>query len=234
MLMRNNHQWLKIIQGLGLREILPETLLTKNYRVIPLNARETLFHRDEPIDFVYLVLSGSFSLQGKVVTSEEPVIYAFKRPGSFMGIFAYLDHSGCHNASAISLESSTVLEIPAALFFEAMENHTPLRKEVHRQLAANFRELQKDRELQRAPVAVRLASFLLQTLRAQEHPECRSILMKLTKKNLSKKIGSEPETVIRLLADWTRRGIIKNEDKMIEICDLPAMERLSHYKFISK
>lgn len=227
MLMNNRLDLHRLLYSLGLDRVLPEQLLASRSRMVHLEPRQVLFHKNDPVDAIYLVLYGSLRLQKHNLSDEDNVVYAFKRAGCFLGIFAYLESSHRHSATAIAMENTALVEIPAALFLDETHKFAPLRDEVHRQIALNFKELQADRELQRAPTSVRLAHFLKRTLEDQKEFQSRSILMKLTKKDLAKKIGSEPETIVRLLSDWSRKGIIKNQNRTIEICNIDELERLA-------
>jgi CRP-like cAMP-binding protein len=225
--MNNRLDLNRLLASLGLDRVLPEEQLLRHSRVQYLEPRQCLFQKGDPVEIIYLVLYGSLRMESEEVLPGENVVYAFKRAGCLLGIFAYLEISHRHTASAVSMENTALLEIPAKLFLAQAAHFAPLREEVHRQIAVNFKELQADRDLQRATTAVRLAHFLKRTLDDQKEFQSRSLLMKLTKKDLAKKIGSEPETVVRLLSDWCRKGIIKNKNRTIEICDLDELERLA-------
>lgn len=225
--MSNRLDLKRLLVALNMDKVLTDRLLSARSKTVHLEPRQILFRKNDSVLNIYLVLYGSLRLQNLDVTQGETIIYAFKRAGCLLGIFAYLDCSLKHSATAVAMENTALLEIPADLFLAEANQFQPLREEIHRQIALNFKELQADRELQRAPTSVRLASFLLRTLADQREFQSRSILMKLTKKDLAKKIGSEPETVVRLLSDWSRKGIIRNQNRTIEICKLDELERLA-------
>lgn len=217
----------RLLSSLSMDKVLPDSLLGTRSRIVHLEPRQALFYKNEPVSNIYLVLYGSLRLQNLDEAKGETIVYAFKRAGCLLGIFAYLDSSHKQPATAIAMENTALLEIPAPVFLAEANQFQPLKEEVHRQIALNFKELQADRELQRAPTSVRLAHFLIRTLEDQRDFQSRSILMKLTKKDLAKKIGSEPETVVRLLSDWSRKGIILNQNRTIEVCKMDELERLA-------
>lgn len=225
--MKNKIDLQRVVGSLGLAGILTESFLRQNHRILLYDPRDIVFKRGDIVQYVYLILYGSIRLQGSEGALEDKVIYAFRRSGSLLGIFCYLEKSHHHTATAVCMENTSLLEIPAEPFLKEVYNHNPLREEVHRQLAQNFKELQYDRDMQRSPTPVRLAHFLIKLLDFQNDLQSRSILMKLTKKDLAKKIGSEPETVVRLLSEWSRKGIIKNKNKMIEICSLSELKEMA-------
>ncbi len=225
--MNNKIDLQRLLGALGLGGILPEQILYKDASMVHLESRQVLFHKNDPVDKIYLVLYGSLRMQSLPLAQSDAVIYAFKRAGCLLGIFTYLESSHQHSATAVSMENTALLAIPSPVFMNEVVRSPRLRDEVHRQIALNFKELQSDREMQRAPTAVRLAHFLKRTLDDQNQFQSRSILMKLTKKDLAKKIGAEPETIVRLLSEWTRKGIIKNQNRTIEICQLDVLERMA-------
>lgn len=206
--------------------LLPESFIQNFCKVIHLDPRQVLFSKGDQVEFIYLILFGSIRFQSAELHNEDTVIYAFKSAGSFLGIFTYLEKTHFHTATAVSMESTSILQIPVEHFLNATELYPSLRDEVHRQIAFNFKELQFDREIQKSSTSVRLAHFLIRTLSGQKGLNSRSILMKLTKKDLAKRIGSEPETVVRLLSKWGRNGIIKNRNRMIEVCKIEELTKL--------
>lgn len=221
----------RVLNTLGMNHLLSESFVQSQCKILHFDPRQILFKKGELVESIYLILFGSVRFQSNVgSTSEESesnsVIYAFKGAGSLLGIFAYLEKSHRHAATAVIMENTSVLQIPVSAFLNEVENHPPLREEVHRQIANNFKELQFDREVQRSCTSVRLAHFLVRTLESQKDFKSRSIMMKLTKKDLAKRIGSEPETVVRLLSDWGQKGIIKNKNRMIEICNMEELSKL--------
>lgn len=218
-----------MLNSLGLQKVLPESFIDANYRVLHLDPRQVLFKKGEPVEYVYLVFYGAIRLQNSTDSGLGSVIYFFKKAGNFLGIIPYLQKMPIHVGTAVAIESTSLLEIPIGDFLKEIDQFHPFREEVHHQLALNFKELQYDKDLQREPTPVRLAHFLVRTLDEQKEVSSNSILMKLTKKDLAKKIGSEPETVVRLLSDWGRKGIIKSKNRIIEICDLDELQRISRY-----
>lgn len=226
--MKNRLDLERTINALGFSGVLKSDFLTQAHQIIHLDPRQILFKKGEPVNYIYLVMYGALRLQSNEEFREDSVIYAFRRSGSLLGIFSYLEKSHCHTATAVSMESSSLLKIPADLFLKEVSKNPLLRDVVHHQIALNFKELQYDRDMQREPAPVRLADFLVKMLSYQSELQSRSILMKLTKKDLAKKIGTEPETVVRLLSDWVKKGIIKNQNRMIEVCKIEELEKLAH------
>lgn len=216
-----------LLKSVGLMDVIPEELYQSSFRVLSLNAREPLFLKNEVVRYVYIVISGSLTLEALPREGASAIAYSFATAGSLLGIFSYLEPGHHHNASAIAMESSVVLAFPLANFLLAIDHQPKLRAEVHRQLAANFKELQRDRELQNAPTSVRLAKLILTLNRAHLHRTGDTFSFKVTKKDLAKKIGSQPETVIRLLAEWGRMGIVKSKERWLEICQPEQLKRLA-------
>lgn len=217
----------RTLKSLGLNNVFCSDLLDLPNKLVHLDSRQILFKKGQRVNTIYLVLYGALRLQNSENADDDNVIYAFRRAGSLLGIFTYIEKSHCHTATAVSVESTSLLEFPADYFLKKVDENPALREEVHRQIALNFKELQYDREMQREPATVRLADFLVKLLNYQKDLQSRSILMKLTKKDLAKKIGSEPETVVRLLSDWAKKGIIKSQNRMIEVCKLEELQRLA-------
>lgn len=184
-------------------------------------ARARLFEVGSDIDKIYLVALGSIRLENEAAGSE--IVFSFKQRGDLLGIFSYLAPESRHVASAVAIEWSQVLEYDRARFWALAESTPALEREVRRQVSANFRALQEDRRFARMSAPARLASVLLQLYESQPVKQNHSIPIPLSKADLARRIGAEPETVVRIFNEWVKKEIVRSHDKIVEIRDPRAL-----------
>lgn len=203
------------------------SVLVRAQKEIDLVPRKMVFQENQPIDQILVICFGSVRIEKKREGSLN-VIYSFKRRGDLLGVFAYLNPSAGHIASAVTLESSKFLAYPKDVFLGLVERSPTLQREIKRQISVNFQDLQVDRELEKACTQERLAAVLLSLYESQGEVKSQSILMPLSKTDLARRIGAEPETVIRILNGWEKAGLIRSKDRIYEICDYDHLRRKVH------
>lgn len=185
-------------------------------------ARALLFKDGAEIDKIYLVSLGSIRLQRE--SAEGEIIFSFKQRGDLLGIFSYLEPESRHVASAVAIEWLQVLEYDRARFWTLVQRLPALESEVRRQFSANFRALQADRCFMKMSAPARLAAVLLQLHEGQAVKQNHSIPIPLSKADLARRIGAEPETVVRIFNEWIKREIVRSHDKIVEIRNLQALK----------
>ena len=120
-----------------------------------------------------------------------------------------------------------VLSYEKKAFFELVDEIPVLEREVRRQISNSFLELQSDRSLSRESVSRRLASVLLALLGERGENSSRSIPLPLSRADLARRIGAEPETVVRIMKEWEREGVLLSRDRIIEIRNPGVLNEIS-------
>jgi len=197
--------------------------------LIHINHSRTLFKEGTEIDAVYLILYGSFKIQQKA-RNEEAVVFSFLSRGDFLGIAMAGLQNALYPASAIANEESAVLKFPLKFYNDTLLQHPLLRAVINQQIADRFFEFQNDRCMSRARTPQKLADLLLRTLDRQPKGHGNRISIPLTRYDMARKIGSQAETVIRFISEWTKNGWIRTEDKHIEILNRPKLEEFLNEK----
>ncbi len=197
--------------------------------LIHVNHGRTLFKEGAAIEAVYLILYGSFKIQQKARNEDAAVFYFLSR-GDFLGIaMAGLSHP-FYPASAIANEESAVLRLPLKFYNDIFLQHPSLREVINRQISDRFFEFQNDRCMTKALTPQKLADLLLRTLDRQPKEHGHRIHIPLTRYDMARKIGSQAETVIRFISEWTKRGWIRTENKHIEIINRAKLEEVLNEK----
>jgi CRP-like cAMP-binding protein len=85
-------------------------------------------------------------------------------------------------------------------------------------------EFHHDKILVGAPVAERIAAFLLRTLDTQQPGFGSTIGFRLSRRDIAERIGATVETVIRVLSSWSQNGWISTDGQRITIHNRSALE----------
>lgn len=212
----------------GLSELDLATIASQT-QLVHLNHSRPLFKEGTAIDSVYLILYGSFKIQQKA-RNQDAVIFSFLSRGDFMGIAMAGVRNALYPASAIANEESAVLKFPLKFFMETFLHHPSLREVISKQVADRFFEFQNDRCMTKALTPQKLADLLLRTLDRQPKEHGNRISIPLTRHDMARKIGSQSETVIRFISEWTKNGWIKTENKHLEILNRAKLEEILNEK----
>ncbi|WP_347358693.1 Crp/Fnr family transcriptional regulator [Bdellovibrio sp.] len=198
-----------------LREISPY------FELVHTMTRQVLFEKGQPIEHIYLVLYGSFKIQ-ETIDRDTIKIFNFLSRDEFLGVAMAGLPNPRYPTSAISNEEGTLLKIPVGFFFDTLMQIPDLRRRVSRQISERFLEFQNDVCKSHKLAPLRIADFLLRLLDRQG-PDQTYIQIPLTRADIADRVGSQSETVIRILSQWTKSGWIRTEGRHIEILDRQAL-----------
>lgn len=102
---------------------------------------------------------------------------------------------------------------------------------VTKQVGERFMEFQNDRCMERTHIPQKLADLLLRLLNRQTSSSGNQILFPITRKDMALRIGTHTETVIRVLSDWTKKGIIKTKDRRVEVIDVQSLQEIRNERY---
>lgn len=195
--------------------------ISRCFELIHTTHRQVLFEKGQPIESIYLVLYGSFKIQ-ETLEQNTVKIFNFLGQGEFLGIAMAGLPNPRYPTSAISCEEGTLLKIPVDFFFDTLMQIPPLRRRVNCQISERFLEFQNDVCKSHKLTPLRIADFLLRLLNRQG-PAQTHIQIPLTRADIADRTGSQSETVIRILSQWTKNGWIRTKNRHIEILDRQAL-----------
>jgi CRP/FNR family transcriptional regulator len=185
---------------------------------------QTLFTEGSEATGFYVIASGKIKIYKLSIEGKEQILHIFG-VGEFFGevpVFA----GGQYPAHAEALESSRVLFIPKAGFFELIHKQPSLAANMLAILSLRlkrFTHLIEDLSLKEVPG--RLAAYLL--LLAERQPNTIAFDLDITKGQLAALLGTIPETLSRILSRMSQLGYIEVEGRKITILNREALENLS-------
>lgn len=184
---------------------------------------QVLFYEGDYPSGLYCINQGKVKLT-KVGEAGREQIVRLAREGDVVGYRALVSGTP-YELSATVLEDASICFIPRQTFHVLMNENPALIARIMRQLTQDLaRAEQKQVSLAQKQVRERLAETLLMLKEfygtEDDHHSLRS---KLSREDIANYIGTATETVIRLLSEFAKEGIIVLEGKKIKIVDLRAL-----------
>jgi len=182
-----------------------------------------LWRAGDAADFLTVILKGRV----KIVSHGEggDVILEMFEEGEPVGAIAVYNYMP-YPASAICMESVTLLSLPRRDYFELLDRHPDFARAIIRELTklvvAMARKLQ---EMKGQKVDVRIAQLFL-TLAERLGKETKAgveIGMTLSRQEVADLVGTTVESAIRVLSRWGRERIIVTGENRFTI---PSVDRL--------
>lgn len=135
-----------------------------------------------------------------------------------------------YSASAEALEETKTCFIPKKIFFELVEQENEFALKVMRILSKDLRKAEsQSMNIAQRTVKERLADALLtkkDVIDKEEGQEQMSFIV--SRKDLADLIGCAPETVIRMLSQLKKEGIISLNKREVKILDKNKLYKLAN------
>jgi CRP/FNR family transcriptional regulator len=199
----------------------------------PLPKGAALYRAGESSHALYAVKSGALK---SIVTTEdgEEQIVGFHMPGELVG-FDGVD--SVHNCTVISLDRSSVCELP----LKELENLSQKVAGLHREVYTVMRrEISQEQAmlllLARRTAESRLASFLLSmALRLGSRGFSRSqFTLVMSRHDIANYLGLAAETVSRLISRFGENGVVDVNGRRVVIHDLEALRKKVGHSSLAK
>lgn len=172
---------------------------------------------------VFCINSGKIKLSHIGDDGKEQIVRLL-RGGDVLGYRALLSGDR-YGAAAIALEDTTCCFIPKELFMNILKNDASLSFEIMKLLSDELHKAeQKITHLAQKPVRERLAETLLfikETYGFEQ--DAITLAVRLSREEIANLVGTATESVIRLLSDFKKSGMIDLEGKNIRLLDIPSL-----------
>ncbi|WP_066758204.1 response regulator [Crocinitomix algicola] len=186
------------------------------------SAKEPIFREGDYANYLYFLKSGCIKCvktdnYGKEFVTE--LIY----PSSYFGYIALLE-DGEQSESAIAMESSEVTIIPKDDFKKLVQTNRDVAVQFIKKLAGNVRKKEEQLlQLAYTPVRERVAAILVK-LGKNEDGSLKTI--SVMREDLANMAGTAKESLIRILSEMKKDGLISISGRTIEIENLVELEGL--------
>lgn len=201
----------------GIEEL---TDLSKDRKTKEFSKKEAIFRENDFANYLYFVIKGKVKCfktdeYGKELVTD---IYG---TGDFIGYMTLLE-DGDYNETALAMEPTEVAVIPKQDFLSLLQKNRDVANQFIKMLAGNVLE-KENRLLQLAyaPVRERVADALLKLVAK----ESDSTKLKISREDLASIVGTAKESLIRMLSEMKKEGLIESEGQTITITNHEALKR---------
>jgi CRP/FNR family transcriptional regulator len=204
--------------------------LDENKSCVMYKKGQTLFYEGTRPLGLYCVKTGKLKVF-KVGSQGKEQIMRLSNPGDFLGYRALLGEE-YYAASAEVLEDASVCFIPKDDFLSVLQNNTEFYRTVVKSLARELGVIEsKMTDLSQKSVRERLAGYLLMLKETygMEGEGSSLIDLSISREDLANMVGTATETVIRLLSEFKKDGLITFEGKKIQVIDLKGLAKTADF-----
>jgi len=202
-------------------EVLARSTSEKHYR-----AGQLIIGEGHRVSAVYIVAQGTVKMSKNAHNGKEQTLYLL-RPKELFGMCAAF--SDCiFPANAMTLEKSTLLSVPGTVLEDLSKKDPTILRNILFILSNRLKEsmsLIESLSLMETPK--RVASFLLFSNLKQTCSTGAVAKLEISQRELSKMLGTTPETISRVLKKLEGEKIIQVEGKNIRILNCEALEELA-------
>ncbi len=185
----------------------------------------TLLHEGCAAQSVFVLRSGSMKRIRTLEDGYEQVL-SFAQPGELLGFDAL--HSGRQPAAVVALEDSTVCVLPLNDHLLARHDCLALDRALQVALSRQLVRTAGTTEMMAALASdVRLARFLLWMSQRMDEAgrSPRRLFLRMCRRDIASLLGVAHETVSRSFTLLAELGLVKVENREVEILDLDGLHR---------
>jgi CRP-like cAMP-binding protein len=203
------------------KKILQLNDLCKDKKVKTFKKKSEIFSDgDTPLN-IFLLKSGSVKVFKSNHDGKE-LITAIHNPNDFFGYEPILE-GNVYQESAMAIQDSEIITIPKYDFTMLLQSHPDVSKVFVSILCKKVADREKQLlHLAYNSVRQRTAEALLKAQQLKDDKEN----IQISREDLSKMVGTAPESVIRVLSDFKDEGLINIENGKIKVIQPAKLERV--------
>lgn len=201
---------------------LSELLLDRKEKVF--TRKEQIYREEDYANYVYYIISGKVKLI-KTDSYGKNYVTGIHTQGDYFGYLTMLNNQEYHE-TAIAMEDTRIALIPKMDFISLVRRDNNLATKFIQLLSENVRE-KEERLLQLAytPVRERVADALLKHKQKNNTIHFHPVISNISREDLAGIVGTTKESLIRMLSELKREGIIHSEGSEITILDEKGLKR---------
>jgi CRP/FNR family transcriptional regulator len=212
---------------------LPESqlcVISEAKNLFPHRRGQILYYEGTKPLGIFCVNAGVIKVYKTASNGKEQILYLAKE-GDFLGYSALLGEEN-YTSSAQIIEDAKICFIPREAFLGSMMKNAEFFKRITKQICHELGVMEeKLTDASQKSIRERLALLLLQLANTYgvEGEGHQRINLLLTREELAGMVGTATESVIRLLSEFKKDGLIELEGKKILLKDKKGLARLSDF-----
>lgn len=177
-----------------------------------------LFEEGELADRFFILISGAVKLTKKIEGSV--TLVDILSTGEVLGAAIMLKQEPANfPVAAQAMIPTELIELKKSFFQDYWRGRTHLFEYVIQQIATRVQRLQNDKTTQRMKLDQKLAYYLTEKVSPIAN-------LRMTRQDLANAVGATNESVIRILSEWSKQGLISTQRQEIKVHDLEKMKLL--------
>jgi CRP-like cAMP-binding protein len=186
--------------------------------------KEHIYREEDTANYIYFVQSGRVKGVKSDSYGKDYVTDIYKK-GDFFGHLSMFDQPEYHE-TAIAMEPTVLSLIPRSEFIALIRRNRDLSERYIEHLSQLLRS-KENRLLQLAyaPVRERVADALLQYVSPMRAEKKKGISATISREDLASIVGTTKESLVRMLSEFKREGLIRSEGREIVITDEPRLKK---------
>ncbi len=193
------------------------TDLCEGGSVVLSSHREALFEVGTSAKYFGIVLSGAYKLSRPSPGGEDTIVH-FSTPGDVVAAFVMGHDNPKYPVTARAMGPSRFLKIPRANYFSHWAKRPDLIVKVQSLLSSRMTQMQTAKSMQRSALPAKVSALLVDLVnRDFEGNDGTFLPFPLTRKEIADSLGASVESVIRVMSDWSKQGMIETTEQQIRI-----------------
>jgi len=189
---------------------------------------QTIFNEGNQPMGLFCINTGKVKLSQAGFEGKEQIIRLAK-DSDILGYRALISGEA-YSATATVIEDSKICLIPKDVFYELVQHNSKMTSGIMKLLADELKDAEdKITNIAQKPVLERLAETLLMLKEYYGvEDNDNSLNITITREEIANIVGTATETVIRLMSDLRKEGMIKLDGKRIRIVKSDALLKLAN------
>jgi CRP-like cAMP-binding protein len=196
--------------------------------IVQLHKGQVLFLQDTKPHGLYCIKKGKIKIFRRGSEGKEQIV-RLAADADVVGYRALLSEES-YQCGAAALEETTLCYVPRQALKQIMENNVNIYKKMISLLSNDLKNAEsKISELAQKPVRERVAETLM-VLKNKYGLEADGATLNvvLSREELANLVGTATESLIRILSDFKKEGIIELDQKKIRIVDFEHLYTTAH------
>lgn len=196
--------------------------------IVHLHKGQVLFLQDTKPHGLYCVKKGKIKVFKRGSEGKEQIV-RLANDADIVGYRAFLSDEN-YQCGAAALEETTLCYVPRQTLVGIMDSNVSIYKKMLGQLSEDLKNAEsKISDLAQKPVRERVAEALLMLKTKYGVDEnTGGINVSLSREELANMVGTATESLIRILSDFKKEGMIELESKKIRIVDFEHLYATAH------
>lgn len=181
-----------------------------------LKHRETLFRMGDEAHAFAFVLEGALKLVKTTADGNEVIVF-FATPGDPVGALIMGSEQKTYPVSAVAMGPSVVLRVPRRTFVSAWSKFPDVFQKINGLIFARVHEMQEQKAMAKMSLPQKIARQIISLSERFEGGGGTVLPVPITRKEIADSVGASVESVIRVMSDWSREGVLRTSERQIEI-----------------